>query len=115
MFLRVDGKVVFLRLETQIGHSMDSLRFQRKRVDRLRHGLTTRFFYVFQAVLNVFSIFFLSYYQFDGEIHVIQFSAIESISQFNQFNIPVFGLDAIFDVNVSVVSVKRFREFDDFG
>ena len=44
--LRVYGKVVILQRETQIGFCMDLLRIHMKRVDRLRHGLTTRFFYV---------------------------------------------------------------------
>ena len=44
--LRVCGKVVILQRETQIGFCMDLLRIHMKRVDRLRHGLTTRFFYV---------------------------------------------------------------------
>ena len=44
------------------------------------HGLTTRFFYVLQAVLDVFAVGFLANNQFNGKIHVIEFFAIKSVS-----------------------------------
>ena len=75
------------------------------------HGLTTRFFYVLQTVLNVSTITFLAYNHFNSEILVIFRFTIECISQFYKLNIAVFLLIAVFYVEAPVILIKWFRIF----
>ena len=62
-------------------HGLTAFSFE-KRVDRLRHGLTTRFFYVLKTILDMSAVLFLADNQFDGKIHVVKLFAVEGISQF---------------------------------
>lgn len=79
------------------------------------HGLTTRFFYILQAVLDVSTIAFLTYHHFNREILVIFRFTIECISQFYQLNIAVFLLITVFNVKTPVILIKWFGIFQNIG
>ena len=78
-------------------------------------GLTTRFFYVLQAVLDVSAIAFLANNHFNSEILVIFRFTIECISQFYKLNIAVFLLITVFNVKTPVILIKWFCIFQNIG
>ena len=57
-------------------------------------------------------IHFLADDQFDGKIHVIKTFAVKSMSEFNQFNIPVLGLASFLDIKTPVILIKRLGVLD---